>query len=147
MWRSKWSSVIADGLRALVNLMPGAYEGNQSLNVLFTDPWTKDDLDTICSYTAATLRKMEGGGHIKWTYLTAINVVLENTKTGTLSRFIPEATPLKVYAASDSTLTMYNKSITRSWETMWNECRQIWSKHISQAHVSLNDGALITGIY
>ena len=65
MWRSKWSSVINAGLRALVNLMPGAYEGNQVLNVLAADPWTKDDLNTTCSYTAATLRKMEGEGHIK----------------------------------------------------------------------------------
>ena len=97
MWRSKWSSVINAGLRALVNLMPGAYEGNQVLNVLAADPWTKDDLNTTCSYTAATLRKMEGEGHIKWKHLQAIAVVLENTKTGSLSRFIPEATPLKVY--------------------------------------------------
>ncbi len=146
MWRSKWSSVINAGLRALVNLMPGDYEGNQVLNVLAADPWTKDDLNTTCSYTAATLRKMEGEGHIKWKHLQAIAVVLENTKTGSLSRFIPEATPLKVYTASDSVLTMYNKVVTRSWETMWNECRQIWSKHISQAHFSVNDGAMITGI-
>ena len=147
MWRTKWNSVITDGLRALVNLMPGAYEGNQILNVLLADPWTKDDLNTMCAYTAKTLRKMESEGHIKWNYMAAINVVLENTKTGTLSQFIPEATPLKIYGASNSTLTLYNKAISRSWETMWNESCQIWARQISQAHFSVKDGALITEIY
>ena len=147
MWHSKWSSVINAGLRALVNLMPGAYDSNQVLNALAADPWTKDDLNTTCSYTAATLRKMESEGHIKWKHLQAVAVVLENTKTGSLNHFLPEATPRKVYATSDSVLTMYNKVATRSWETMWNECRQIWSKHIYEAHFAVKDNAMITGIY
>ena len=82
MLRMKWNGVITDGLRALVNLMPGAYEGNQILNVLLADPWTKDDLNTMCAFTAKTLRKMESEGHIKWNYMDAICNVLENTKIG-----------------------------------------------------------------
>ena len=147
MLRMKWNGVITDGLRALVNLMPGAYEGNQILNVLLADPWTKDDLNTMCAFTAKTLRKMESEGHIKWNYMDAVCNVLEISKMGTLGQFIPEVTPLKIYGASDSTLTMHNQVITRSWETMWNECRQIWSKQISQAHFSVKDGALVAGIY
>ena len=63
MVRAKWHGVISDGLRALLNLTPNAYEGNQILNVILTDNWTKNDLDTICAFTAKTLRKNESEGH------------------------------------------------------------------------------------
>ena len=147
MWRTKWHGVISDGLRSLLNLMPNAYEGNQIINVMLADPWTKDDLNTMCAFAAKTLRKMESEGHIKWNYMDAVCNVLENTKMGTLGQFIPEVTLLKIYGTSDSTLTLYNKSITRSWETMWNEYRQIWSRHISHTQFSVKDGAMIAGIY
>ena len=114
MVRTKWHGVITDGLRALINLMPNAYEGNQIINVILADSWTKDDLNTMCAFTAKTLRKNESEGHIKWNYMDAVCNVLENTKAGSLTHFVPEATPLKVYGASDSTLTMFNKEITRS---------------------------------
>ena len=147
MVRAKWHGVISDGLRALLNLTPNAYEGNQIMNVILTDNWTNNDLDTICAFAAKTLRKNESEGHFKWNYTEAVCNVLEDSKMGTLDHFIPEVTPLKVYGTSDSTLTLYTKSIPRSWETMWNEYRQIWSRHIAQAHFSVKDGAKIVEIY
>ena len=41
MVRAKWHGVISDGLRALINLTPNAYEGNQILNLFLADPWSK----------------------------------------------------------------------------------------------------------
>ena len=146
MVRTKWQGVITDGLRSLLNLMPNAYEGNQIMNVITADPWS-NELDTTCAFAAKTLRKNESEGHIKWNYVDAVCRVLEDSKMGTLDQFIPEVTPLKIYGTSDSTLTLFNKTITRSWETMWNEYPQIWSRHVSQAHFSVKGGAMITGIY
>ena len=140
-WRSKWISIISDGLRALVNLTPGAFQGNRSINLLLTDPWSCNDLDAIASFTAGLLRKNESEGHLKWNYTKAVVSVLEGTRAGTLSNFIPDMSPLKLYCTSDSTLTMFTKSVTRSWETMWNENRQIWARHIAEAHFSVIDAA------
>ena len=130
----------------MVNLTPGAFEGNRSINILLTDPWSMNDLDAIASYTAGLLRKNESEGNLKWNYTKAVVDVLEGTRAGTLSNFIPEKSPLKLYCTSDSTLTMFTKSITRSWETMWNENRQAWARHIAEAHFSVIDGAKITAI-
>ncbi len=145
-WRTKWISIISDGLRALVNLTPGTFEGNQCINHLLTDPWSMDDLDAIASFTAGLLRKNESEGNLKWNYTKAVVNVLEGTRAGTLSNFIPEMSPLKLYCTSDSTLTMFTKSVTRSWETMWNENRQIWARYIAEAHFSVIDAAKITAI-
>ena len=80
MVRAKWHGMISDGLRSLLNLMPNAYEGNQIMNVILADPWTKNDLDTMCAFTAKTLRKNESEGHFKWNYTDAVCNVLENSK-------------------------------------------------------------------
>ena len=146
-WRKQWISIISDGLRALVNLTPGAFEGNQYVNTLLTDPWSCDDLGTIASFTAALLRKNENEGHIRWNYTKAVATILEGSKSGTLSGFTPDLSPLKLFGTSDSTLTMYTKTVTRSWETMWSENRQIWARHVSEAHFTVNDNAKIVAIY
>ena len=145
-WRKQWISIISDGLRALVNLTPGAFEGNQYVNTLLTDPWSCDDLGAIASFTAGLLRKNESEGNIKWNYTNAVVSVLEGTRAGTLSGFIPDLSPVKLYGTSDSTLTMFTKNVTRSWETMWNDNRQIWARHIAEANFSVIDNAKIVAI-
>ena len=127
-----WNSLIYSGLRALVNLMPHAYESNQALNSMTL----KSDLDELCGFTSVYLRKAQTEGHIKWRYLDAVIEVLGETRAGSLARFIPDVAPKTQLAASDSVLTLFNDSSgpTRSWETMWDENKQVWAKHIRKSH-------------
>ncbi len=139
-----WNSLIYSGLRALVNLMPHAYESNQALNSMTL----KSDLDELCGFTSVYLRKVQSEGHIKWRYLDAVMKVLGATRAGSLARFIPDVDPQTQFAASDSVLTLFNDSSgpTRPWETMWDENKQVWAKHIRKSHFAVRDSATITEI-
>ena len=141
---SQWNSLIYLGLRALVNLMPDAYQSNQVLNSMTV----KSNLDELCGFTSVYLRKVQSGGHIQWRYIDAVIEVLGATRAGSLDRFIPDIAPRKNYAASDSVLTLFNgwSGPTRTWETMWDENKQVWAKDISESHFAVRDCATIKEI-
>ena len=58
----------------------------------------KGDLDALCGFTSAYLRKVQSEGHIKWRYLDAVIEVLAATRTGTLDRFIRCRSKEKLYS-------------------------------------------------
>ena len=140
----QWKSLVYQGLRAAVNLMPDSYQSNQVLNSMTL----KDDLDALCGFTSAYLRKVQSEGHIKWRYLDAVIEVLAATRAGTLDRFIPDVAPKKNFTASESVLTLFNDwcGPTRTWETMWDDNKQIWAQHICESHFAVRDSATITEI-
>ena len=142
--QSQWNSLVYSGLRAAVNLMPDSYQFNQVLNSMTL----KDDMDELCGFASAFFRKVQSEGHIKWRYLDAVIEVLANTRAGSLDRFVPDVAPKQNYTASDSVLTLFNSwsGPTRTWETMWDENKQIWAKHISESHFAVRDSATITEI-
>ncbi len=144
MRQSQWNSLVYSGLRAAVNLMPDSYQFNQVLNSMTL----KDDMDELCGFASAFFRKVQSEGHIKWRYLDAVIEVLANTRAGSLDRFVPDVAPKQNYTASDSVLTLFNSwsGPTRTWETMWDENKQIWAKHISESHFAVRDSATITEI-
>ena len=105
-------------------------------------------MDELCGFASAFFRKVQSEGHIKWRYLDAVIEVLANTRAGGLDRFVPDDAPKNNYTASDSVLTLFNgwSGPTRTWETMWDENKQIWARHISESHFAVRDSATITEI-
>ena len=133
-------SLISEGLRALVNLMPDSFAGNLMVNALISDPWgghPKSKLTEVARATAALLRKHSETGDLKWGYTDIAIKVLEDVGDGSLDGFVPRMEPFNLFGASDSTLTMYNVNQTRTWQQMWNESRQLWGQHVREAHFSV----------
>ena len=128
--QSSWNSLVYSGLRAAINLMPDSFQYNQALNLS-----SKDELKEICSFAAAFLGNCQAQGHLKWHYMDAVIKVLQNSDD--LDRYVPDTAQRQQYTASDSVLTLFNSSSgpTRTWETMWDENRQIWSNHISKSQL------------
>ena len=122
-------SLISEGMRALVNLMPDPFAGNQMVNALIADPWgghPKSKLSEVARTTATLLRKHSGSGDLKWGYTDIAIKVLEDVNDGSLDGFVPRMEAFNLFCASDSTLTMYNVNQTRTWQHMWNDSRQLW---------------------
>ena len=121
-WHASWGSLISEGARALVNLMPDSRQGNQVLNDLATDPWRgnpKDKLVELAQVTAGFLKVHSAAGDLKWDHTKVVVNVLEGVSTGTLDRFIPRMEPFVLYGGSDSTLCMFTKAQVRTWDQMW----------------------------
>ena len=141
-WSSSWGSFISEGARALVNLMPDPFAGNQVLNALAADPWGGDPKSKVVELahtTAALLRKHSEKGDLKWAYTDVAIRVLEDAGNGSLDEFIPRMEAFTLYGASDSILSMYTGKQTRKWQQMWEESRQLWGRHVREAHFSVVD--------
>ena len=89
--QSPWDTLIYQGLRALVNLMPGAYQINQNLNQMELQFNRRE----LFEFTASYLRKVQTEGHIKWNDLNACISMLGATHSPDLDRFIPDVAPKK----------------------------------------------------
>ena len=149
-WYASWGSLISEGARALVNLMPDSFAGNQVLNNLAADPWRgdpKSKLVDLAHTTAAFLKVHSSTGNLKWDYTNVAIKVLEDVGTGSLDEFIPRMEPFNLYGGSDSTLSMYTGKQTRTWQQMWAESRQLWERHVRQAFFSVVDCGTIRQIH
>ena len=133
-------SLISEGMRALVNLMPDPFAGNQMINSLIAESsggHPKFKLSNVARDTAALLRKHSETGDLKWGYTDIAIKVLEDVNDGSLDGFVPRMEAFNLFGASDSTLTMSNVYETRTWQQMWNESRQLWGQHVREAHFSV----------
>ena len=140
--QSSWNSLVYSGLRAAINLMPDSFQYHPGMNLS-----NKDDLQEICSFAAAFFGNCQTQGNLKWNYMDAVIKVLQNSND--LDRYLPDTSQRQQYTASDSVLTLFNAASGpgRPWETMWEEGRQIRSKHISKSHFAVKDCALISDIH
>ena len=140
--QSPWDTLIYQGLRALVNLMPGAYQVNQNLNQMELQLNRRELLE----FTASYLHNSQTSVHIKWSDLNACISMLGATHSPDLDRFIPDVAPKKNFVASDSVLTLFNGVPTRDWPTMWHENKHVWSKYTSESCWAVRDSATILEI-
>ena len=62
--QSPWITLIYQGLRALINLMPGSYQINQYLNQAELQLKRRE----LFEFTGSFLYKVQAEGHIKWRY-------------------------------------------------------------------------------
>ena len=149
-WSASWGSLISEGARALVNLMPDPFTGNQVLNVLAADPWRgdpKSKLVDLAQTTAALLRKHSDTGNLLWDYTNVAIKVLEDVGNGSLDEFIPRMEPFNLYGGSDSTLSLHSGKQTRTWQQMWEESSQLWERHVRGAHFNVVDTGKIKQIH
>ena len=138
---SAWSSLLVNGTRAAINLMPHSFRYHQAFSLV-----DHRDFEETCKITTAFLTSCQHNGDLQWSYLDGCIQVLNNCDD--LNRFIPYDGPRVQYVASDSVLTLRNtdKPPFRHWETLWGENRQVWAKHISKSTFAVRDCGLVTDI-
>ena len=149
-WCASWGSLISDGARALVNLMPNPFKGNQVLNELATDPFggnPRERLVQLAQITANFLRLHSDAGDLKWDHTNVAIQVLQGVTNGTLDEHIPRMEPFALYAGSDSMLCMFTKTQSKTWQQNWAESKELWERHVSKAHFSVVASAMVKQIW
>ena len=149
-WYASWGSLISDGARALVDLMPESFKGHQVLNQLATDPWRGDPKERwvdLAQVTASLLSVNSEKGNLKWDHTNVAIKLLQGVGAGTLDKFIPRMEPCVLYGGSDSTLCMFTKTQTQTWQQMWAGSKALWERHVSKAHFSVEACAMIKQIW
>ena len=143
-------SLISEGLRALVNLMPDSFAGNLMANTLLSAPsggHPKSKLSEVARATACLLRIHSEKGDLRWGYTHIAIKVLEDVGDGSLDGFVPRMDAFNLYGASDSILSMYTKSQTRTWQQMWDDSRQLWGQHVREARFCVVNNGKISQIH
>ena len=149
-WCASWGSLISNGARALVDLMPEPFKFNQVLNVLATESATsnpKEKLIELAKITGSILKTNSDQGNLRWNHVTLVHHVLDGIGDGSLDRYIPRLAPCNVYGGSDSVLCMYTKSEKLPFQQHWAGSKALWERHISNARFSVNPSSEIHQIW
>ena len=119
--RSPWLKLLYQGVRAFINIMPGAFETNRGVNLRNLD---QND-DDLVDFARAYIGQMKAGEHIKYKNMDAILDMFSKDMIEYLDKFIPDMAPKKQWCASDSVLSIYNSASPkemRSWkDEQWAE--------------------------
>ena len=149
-WFASWGALISEGARALASLMPEPHNGHQVLNNLAADPWGGDSnsrLADLARVTAKLLKQNSDEGNLKWRHIDAAIDVLNGTADGSLNNFMPRMNQFDLFAGSDSMLCMYTKGEGRPWNDHWKESKQLWDRHIKEAHFAVTPTAMVQQIW
>ena len=149
-WCASWGSLISNGARALVDLMPESFKFNQVLNELAADPKTSDPkqkLVDLAQVTGSILKRNADEGNLKWNHTNMAIRVLDGIGAGSLDSYLPRLEPCVVFGGSDSVLCMYTKGQWLPWKQHWAGSKELWERHISNAHFSVVPSAEVKQIW